>query len=220
MKIYKFVMSAYFANHIFRPCRKKSDAILNCIETLREILITKPTNKEFDLAVSIGKFQRIFFVSENKIYSVGFPYSLTERDDGYLSIYYNGEHEVTNGLLASADTIVKQHLREIDSDFSAFFDSMMEELGNDSSAWNFLLKIIMQEDSYLRYDLDEKRADDIKKEDIPDPINPKVVTHPLHHIDVFYNPDHTFKIGLQASLNLEGILDILDPATKCRTLEA
>lgn len=219
MKVYKFLMSAYFLERIFKPCRRRSDAILNCIETLREILITKPAEGVYDLVVMVGKFQRIFFLSENKIYSVGFPYRLVELDNGHVSIFYDGESEITNGLLASADAVIKQHMRELDSDFSAFFDSMMEELGSESAAWNFLLKIIMQEDSYLRYDLDEKHADDVKAHESVDLLNPKVVKHPLHHIDVFYSPDHTFKIGLSSALDLPGILDILDPGTRCRMLE-
>ncbi|MFG0409404.1 hypothetical protein [Pseudomonas sp. FYR_11] len=219
MKIYKFKMSVYLSDHIFKPCRSRTKSILNTIEILREILITPQSpGADFDLVVATGKFQRIFLISNNKIYSVGFPYQIQESKDGYVSIYYDGDSEITNSLLASAETLIKQHLQEIDSDFSAFFDTMMEELGNDNFAWKFLLKIVMQEDSYLRYDLDEKHADDREKKDPESLIAPRIIKHPLHHIDVFYNPAHTFKIGLSGPIDLDGILDILDPNTKCRML--
>lgn len=132
----------------------------------------------------------------------------------------DNEIEITNKLLSGADSVINSHFSESHSDFESFFTSMMEELEIDEKLWLFLKSIFMLEDSYIRYDIDPKHADDGKgeKKINLDENGKPFITHPLHHIDVFYSPEQTFKIGLKDKINYETLLDIIDSKTKCRML--
>ena len=97
---------------------------------------------------------------------------------------------------------------------------MIEELEIDDRLWSLLKSIFMLEDIYIRYDYDPKHADDGNGEreiNLDEAGNP-IITHPLHHLDVFYSPEQTFKIGLTDKIDYEILLDILDSRTKCRML--
>lgn len=221
MKIYKYKMSAYLKSRIFVPCRSKSQAMTNLIDTARELLIYAPNSEDSDLIIVISKYQRAFYLSENKIYSTNFPFKIHPQVNTACRMYITEDIEITSKLLSSADSIINAHLKNSDSDFDSFFTSMVEELEIDDNAWIFLREIFMLEDGYIRYDIDPKRADDGhgEKELKIDHLNPVPITHPLHHIDIFYSPEHTFKIGLKDKIGYEIFLDIIDPKTKCRMLE-
>lgn len=220
MKIYKFKMSAFLKNRIFQPCRSRDQVIRNLIETVRELLISQPTDKDADLVVVRAKFQRVFYISENKIYSTNFPFNVVTAENRPTTVMLDDEIEITNKLLSGADSVINAHFSNSYSDFDSFFTSMMEELEIDERLWLLLKSIFMLEDSYIRYDIDPKHADDgngEKKLSLDEQGKP-FITHPLHHIDVFYSPEQTFKIGLKSKINYEILLDIIDSKTKCRML--
>lgn len=52
-----------------------------------------------------------------------------------------------------------------------------------------------------------------------DVANENGAVHPLHHYDVFYSSNSTFKIGLKNELEKETLIDLLQIETNCHFFE-
>jgi hypothetical protein len=79
----------------------------------------------------------------------------------------------------------------------------------DEIFWEFLRELLLMEDGYIRYDLDQCEYDKAKERG-------EEYIHPLNHYDFFYSSNATFKIGLNERLTPEGFLDLLNVRTDCK----
>lgn len=216
MDIYRYKMSKYLADRIFVPCRTKSDLIARIVEAIAELTFSTESDKDFDVLIAIGKFQRIFFVSEKKIFSVYFPFSIRRSDTPSTphSFELNGI-TIDSYILSRAYTAISEGLGDENKDIYSFADSVIscftisdvegvQTVSED--IWMLVKRLMMLEEGYLRYD--------------NDPANYDELTHPLDHLDIFYSPSCTFKIGLTGQIDHDHLLDILNPRTRCRIIGA
>lgn len=213
MDLYRYKMSKYLRDRIFVPCRTKSELILRITEAIAEITFTVESVTEFDIVIAIGKFQRIFFISERKIFSVFFPFSIRRSEDPRIPhlLDMNGI-AIDSFILSRAATAIADGLVD-DKDIYSFADSVIScftvsdvEGVNvvSDDIWKVVKRLMMLEEGYLRYD--------------NDPDNFDAVTHPLDHLDIFYSPSCTFKVGLTSKIGHNHLMDILDPRTRCRIM--
>lgn len=213
MDVYRYKMSKFLRDRIFIPCRTKSELISRVADAIAELTFTVENSADFDIVVAIGKFQRIFFISEKKIFSVLFPFSIRRSEDPAVphSFDMNGV-AIDSYMLSRAATAISNGLVD-DKDIYHFADSVIScftvsdvegvEVVSDD-VWKVVRRLMMLEEGYLRYD--------------NDPDNYDAVTHPLDHLDIFYSPSCTFKVGLTSKIGHDHLLDILDPHTRCRIM--
>lgn len=214
MDVYRYKMSRYLKDKVFSPCRGKAAIIIRLCEIAAELCDVTECSEESDLALGIGKFQRIFLISESKIFSLHFPFVVQRSSDqGFPHAFTLGGVVIDSYILSRVISIVSDNFTEIERNIYEFADSVTTNIGaapNEGSigfseeVWTVLKRLLMIEEGYLRYDYD--------------PANFHELTHPLDHLDIFYTPGCTFKLGLDRSVTHEILIDILDPRTRCRIL--
>lgn len=214
MDFYRYKMSRYLKDRIFAPCRGKAALLFRLNDAMAELCYTTEAKDDYDLVIAIGKFQRIFFICDKKIFSIYFPFTVQRPNTiGQPNIFTLAGIEIDNYLLSRLTTIITDNLHEIESNIYEFADSVTTSLAVSPSEgvqtiqediWTILRKLLLNEDGYLRYDYDPKNFHEL--------------THPLDHLDIFYSPECTFKVGLNLSVDHHTLIDILDPKTKCRTM--
>jgi hypothetical protein len=86
-------------------------------------------------------------------------------------------------------------------DIYGFIGPVDEICELDGEIWPLYRDLLTSEEGYLRYDFDEEHED--------------ADVHPLHHLDVFFSSNVTFKLGLAEGVDFEKMADMLDSATDC-----
>lgn len=214
MDIYRYTMSRYLRNKVFSPCRGKAAFIIRLCEIMSELCDVQESAENVDLIVGIGKFQRLFIVSGAKIFSTHFPFVLQRSlEVGSPNTYTLAGTKIDSYILSRISSIVSENFSDIERNIYEFADSVTSNMaiaptaggaGFSDEVWGVLKELLLLEEGYLRYDFDPKNYDEI--------------THPLHHLDIFYTPGCTFKVGLDKEVTHDLLLDILDPRTKCRMI--
>jgi hypothetical protein len=153
------------------------------------------------------KMNRIFFVSEDKIYSIIFPFNL-QIDGDTLTLNFKNLIEIDSFAISNLIILLKNPLINSENCLD-FVDPIVDLVDQTkSNYWPVLKDLLMQEEGYIRYDRDPKGYEEAKKKD-------QEHRHPLHHIDVFYTNGVTFKLGLDNSIADSNLIDILDVSTNC-----
>jgi hypothetical protein len=214
MDVYRYRMSRYLRDKVFSPCRGKAAIIVRLCEIVAELCDIPENPNESDLVLGIGKFQRIFLISEAKIFSLHFPFVIQQNSNRSMpNIFTVAGITIDSYILSRIVSIVSENFLEIERNIYEFADSVTANIsaspnegsvGFSDDVWIVLKRLLMIEDGYFRYDNDPKNFDE--------------VLHPLDHLDIFYTPGCTFKVGLDKRLNHELLVDILDPKTRCRIL--
>lgn len=159
-----------------------------------------PGQTEAKMALKVAKMSRIFYASQDKIFSLNFPFFVRQDSSGLTfstANCPNVDNKVTSNILSLLDSNeVLNH-----SDFFAFADPIIELYDVDNTAWALFRDLMLCEDGYIRYDHDPARKNGH--------------LHPLHHLDVFYSNSTTFKVGYTEQMSLENMTDILDITTDC-----
>lgn len=205
MKKYSYKMSEYLKRSIFSPCRDKVSLIRHLTDTMKELCYAQESKDDYDLVIIIDKFQRIFFMSENKIYSLAFPFRVIEsKSNNEPHSFFAGTVLIDSFLLSNLETLIQEHFTHNNNDFYDFCESMFDTVKVNQDVWLVLRQLCLIEEGYIRYDFDPNHYD--------------AVTHPLHHLDIFYSPGGTFKIGLDKGILYNEMIDILHPRTNCRSI--
>ena len=202
----------YLTTQITKPIRCKKDLILILLLFLKLFLIKNTlTDKETTGTVKIivDKMNRVFFFSENKYFSFNFPFKLDLSNEDNIKFYYNELDvnlkiiSILEALLDEEDLLLlhKENIREyyyeyIEDDYEIILEEDFINLVN---------KIIEFEPGYIRYDYDDEH-------------NNGNLLHPLNHLDVNFESNSTFKLGLNKKLKLEEFIDVMNINTDCHFL--
>jgi len=212
MKQYSFNLSSVIYNKVFPEHRVKTKAhiIEILMETTRYILLQNDPEYVVSYDDSIGKIilyidkmSRLFFFSENKYYSIVFPFHFLE-EDGTYKIVFNSTIEVNSQLISKVISIIKCDEFKAQCSLNFLEPICDAEDDCDEDFWIFLRELLLMEDGYIRYDFDSKHQDG----DI----------HPLYHYDIFYSSNATFKVGLHDNLNNNDFIDLVNINTNCKYL--
>jgi hypothetical protein len=215
MKKYPFNLSKVIYSKVFPQYRVKTKAhiIEILMETTRFILLQN--NPEFivnddtmgKMILYIDKMSRLFFFTDNKYYSIVFPFRLLE-EEGKYQITFKGETEVTSEVISKVLSIIKSD--EFKAQYILDFESLIcnEATDCDEDFWELFKELLLMEDGYIRYDVDEEEYSKAMQKGEGN-------RHPLNHYDLFYSTNTTFKLGLNEELTQEGFLDLLNVNTDC-----
>ena len=213
MKVIERKIGEFFLEKIIKPIRSKQDVILLLLETLKLVKDVENgiTNERGRIIICIDKMNRIFYETDEKIFSLCFPFSLEEKENHYLRIYDNlTDLEITNQMISLLISILKKD-DKLGESFESVMDFIIEsaedyEYENIDDIWRLLFKLWHMEDGYIRYDYD--------------PEHENKMIHPLYHLDVNYSSGATYKFGLTGALKADEFKDILDTTTDCSYLLA
>lgn len=202
MKRYEFPIDAYQALWISKVIRSKRDVISLLMRSMKIMLLPAipAPGAVGSIVLAIDKMSRLFFVLDDKIFSINFPFVALESGGAlaFRSIHHSDINSmVTSQVLSLLDIDNVFENREI----LHFAEPISDLCQSDEDLWCLFRELLMQEDGYIRYDHDVER------------VNGHL--HPLHHLDVFYTTGNTFKLGLKHIVSLVNFSDVLNVNTNC-----
>lgn len=194
--------------------KEKLQVIQILLESLRYILSGERksiVHKKTKIVFYKEKMSRIFFVNENKSYSINFPFNIL-FDDKSISINYKNTIEL-NSLNISILMSFFKNLNFSSDNCLDFAEQILdcEEMANDKY-WLLIKELLIHEDGYIRYDKDQKGYEEALKKK-------QKHRHPLNHFDIFYSNAVTFKLGLDSDLPDKEFIDTLNTETNCKYLK-
>ncbi len=212
-KEFSYTMSHMILNSAETPLRNRESAVLLLLNTLRMIEASSYITSSLTEKVIIytDKMNRIFYVLNDKIFSMQFPFHIEKREGKNIyscSYAVIGQSELSFliGVFNILATKKPSSFEEIYENFLSMTDngvSLAEE-----TAWNLTHYLLSYDLGYLRYDYDEKNNKQHNAN-----------LHPLNHLDVFLDSGATFKIGLKKRISYSEFCNILDTTTDCLYLQ-
>ena len=206
-KTYSLNINQVYLEKFFRAIRSKAEVIEVLMEAIRYILLNPKISKEDSkgkMILKIDKMSRLFFFTNDKYYSIVFPF-FTQKEEETYRFSFKNMIEIDSRLISQVISIIKcdEFKANCSLDFVAPICDYEEEC--DENFWIFLRELLLMEDGYIRYDYDEK--------------NENGAMHPLNHYDLFYSSNATFKIGLNSKLEKHDFTDLLNTNTDCRYIK-
>ena len=209
MKNYAFNLDANMVDMFFRPIRDKVDIINILMQAIKIMSVGNlvQANTNATMLLHIDKMSRLFFFTENKKYSIAFPFTVTDEEE-ILKFSSTFIDEINSKITSDVISIVKCSAGFDSSCILEFMDNISVYEDTDSAIWSLVKELMLYEDGYIRYDYDEKGYEQAKLSGIPN-------QHPLNHFDIFYTNRSTFKIGLNSSINDDFLVELVNTKTDC-----
>lgn len=175
--------------------------------TLLELLITQWDGSCEKLTVSFPylhvddyTLHRAFIVSNNKIISIGF--GLTIQTDGKQILAFRIKGiKITARQISEAQAMLT--LLKEDTLYTDIEDDDLEQVPSKEGKILFEY-LLFEESGYVRYDYDKQTKSE--------------VIHPKHHLDVYFTPNYSYKLGLGRSIDEVEYGKILSKNEFCRKL--
>lgn len=196
---YDFNIPKYTKDKFFFNIREKKDVIFLLIETIKFIKASPYISEDTDakITIIISKMSRIFYILNNKYFSIVFPFRIESNEKEYKFFLKDGT-ELTYEFLSKITELIENEA------FFKTFDDFIEEIFDNSNTlpnleekiWDFIKEICFLEYGYLRYDYDLEHE--------------KGNFHPLNHLDINYSNRTTFKLGLPKEITTQEFIEILD----------
>lgn len=195
-----FELSEFQLDVFFKPIRSKLDQIITLLEAMRYMLIYTDglvTNSKAEITVDPILSNRLFFISESKIYSLYIPVKIFKAGDEVRLYYGHTKLPVSSKLIAGA----MQYFQNLHTPNLTIWDTLdpLDELDESDDVWLFCQHLLTHETAYLRFDHDQK--------------NENGIMHPLNHFDIFSSQGISFKVGVESKLSLDRFIDILNKKT-------
>lgn len=207
MKMFTFNLDARFVEDVFKPIRSKIQAITVLMKCTKLMLIgnvVPPEIKAGELLLVVSKVSRIFLFSNNKYFSLTFPFVVKNNGDELMFSTRNIA-DISNKITSDVIGVVASSDKFDNLDSLDFAESLIDFEETEPFFWPFLLSLLMCEDGYIRYDHD------------PENVNGDI--HPLHHYDFFYSSLAACKVGLRESLTDSDMVSFILPETACHYIE-
>lgn len=236
MKKYEFSINKSYLEVFFphKRVKTKVDVLIILMETIKYMKLNPVVTNEDcvgKIVLYIDKMSRLFFFTENKYYSIVFPFfvdrkkiedeyenedelplstTYTVKEYEYLFSFRN-QIDIDESLVSQVISLIK--CDEFKDNCSLEFITPICQYNEqyDKNFWPFLRELLFMEDGYIRYDLDKENFDKAKEKD-------EEHKHPLNHYDVFYSSNTTYKIGLIRNLAENEFIDFLDGNKDCSYL--
>lgn len=215
MKQLVFKISNFSKDTFFPKERIKHKVqIINILLEACRYILANPNVEEIDAAgemkLIIDKMSRLFFVTENKYYSIVFPFKL-DKEEGKLSLSYLNNIEVDSYLISKTKSAINCENFH-DSCVLDFADSLFDYENEGEEVWSFIKELMMLEDGYIRFDNDPIGYNTAYEKGFPH-------KHPTNHYDLFYTNRATFKVGLNSHDTIDEFIDLLNVKTDCRYIK-
>ena len=202
LKSYTFQVDEYQLEWIFSPIRAKRDVIALLMRTIKVMMLPPmfPVTSSGQITLQISKMSRLFFMTNDKMFSVNFPFVAVQTDDCLR--FHSIHHKDVNSMIASHVLAILESNDSLESrEVFHFAEPISDLCQSDADFLCLFRELLTYEDGYIRYDHDKVRS------------NGHI--HPLDHLDVFYTTGNTFKLGLNRNISLGNFADVLDLSTNC-----
>lgn len=203
MKKFTFAIAPWNLDLVFKPIRTRADVIVLLMKIIKIMdvgprLSKSPQSEYFELIVD--RMSRLFFFSEGKHFSISFPFNAIDINE---ALVFRTSSGITIDSQMTSDILGIMSTEEVftTNDVLDFADPISDYLRHNAGGWPVLRELLMHEDGYIRYD--------------HDPENEDGHLHPLHHFDVFYGSNQTFKIGVDRKVCEAELIDALNIGTNC-----
>ncbi len=201
MKVYQQNIFPFQEKDFFSPIRNKIDFVKILVLSARQFLF----DSEFDdiqsysmMKLVVDKMSRLFFYTEDKYFSISFPFTVKLEDDNIKEFATYSGNVIDSKSISAIIAILESE--EFKTSFS-LIDFYIEPGSIESSGIFLLEEILHFEPSYIRYDFD------------PDNVNGEL--HPLNHLDINYSQYGTYKIGLEEKISHANFEDIQNIKSNC-----
>lgn len=201
MKIIERDILPFQEDDFFKALRNKVDYARLVILSARSLLInysTKDVKVDAKMTLIIDTMSRLFFIKQNKYFSVSFPFTvlIAEGEDVEISSYLG--KEVNNRSISAVLSILDNNTFKLNpSTIDFYIDSDYEA----AIGLALLEEIFLFEPSYIRYDNDPARQNGKR--------------HPLFHLDVNYSSAGVYKLGLNEEITIDHFKNLLNTTTDC-----
>lgn len=210
MKKIQLSYGDYYDEKLMKPVRKQEECVSLILELLNILLVGEMIgNEKGEILIIIDKMSRLFCFSDNKYFSMVFPFDIEITEDITYRIYDSVSGiEIDNRLTA----LMKRMLDQIDFAQNtvdemiekAYFDVSGEGYTENEveSCFKLILRLLSMETGYIRYDYDLAHENG--------------TLHPRYHLDVNYSSRGTYKLGINKKMTTVDFVDLLDIKTQCR----
>lgn len=189
-KHFEYGIGKHHSEIFEKPIRTQMDATKVILEVLGIILNKAECVQESGrLYINIDKMRRVFCFFKQKYFSMHFPFSLENDEEGEVRIYdVISDITIDFRRLGLLKTILKEvdfEKKSVDQIIEdAYYDVISEEYSENEveECLGILFRILTMEYGYLRFDYDEENYNDIY--------------HPLTHIDINFMDNVTYKLGV------------------------
>jgi hypothetical protein len=207
---YRFDIDKSYMDSFFSPIKNKVQIIELLMNSLKYMLLNPNVKKERvsgEIVLLIDKMSRIFFMKQDKCFSVVFPFYVKYEEAFFFS--FKNKMNIDGKLTSEIISLINDN--NFQSNCCIEFASPISEYQEsyDDNYWDFIRELLLMEGGYLRYDYDKKNYDEHGQTDV----------HPLNHYDFFYSGNATFKIGLKNSIEPAEFIDLLNIKTVCKFID-
>lgn len=194
--------------------RNKLELIQFLLQLLRYFLIKNPilleseisqiddVDNNYNIVISQDRMRRVFLFSPHKYLSIYFPFRICRADLqlGKVVFALGNEKIVLDyysiSIFSELIELVKMEKHD------EFLDRIIEIYSDSIEIYKVFLYLLRMDDGYLRYDYDPEHY--VKDK------------HPLHHLDIFYSQNSTFKVGLENAILPIDMHELLNIHDNCR----
>lgn len=169
----------------------------------------KTARSKHKMILNRDKMSRLVFVSENKNYSIAFPFNISQITAEVISINYKNKFDIDSQNISIILSLLKSPTMNSE-DCLEFIDPITNY---NQNLWSTFRDLIILEDGYIRYDKDNEGFQKAKTDGHEH-------RHPLNHIDIFYTNQATFKLGLKQEYADTDLIDLMDRNTDCKYLNS
>lgn len=207
MREYRFYIDESYMDRFFTPIKNKVQIIELLMNSLKYMLLNQDIKRERvqgEIVLVIDKMSRLFFIKNDKFFSIVFPFTVKYEDTFTFS--FKNKMNIDGRLTSKVISLInnKEFISSCCFEFAAPISDYQEE--NDDNYWDFIRELLLMEDGYLRYDYDKENYDKHGQSDV----------HPLNHYDLFYSSNATFKVGLKKAIEPSELMDLLNTKTICQ----
>jgi hypothetical protein len=200
MKTMTFFLNKISRDRFFKPIRDREDVIILLLESIRIIINNINTSgKKFGkMVLHIDKMKRLFFFSEQKYFSINFPFFISTSSNGTI-VYDRYNKNIDSRIISKIMELFSEKTILTSSSLTSFFD-MLEDIYEEKDIWSIFVELLTFEEGYVRFDYDVEHINEL---------------HPQHHIDVYYKESNKMKFGLKKMVSENDFIDLLDSKTSC-----
>jgi len=207
MKEFRFDIDESYMDRFFCPIKNKVQSIELLMNSVKYMVLNPIVQKERiqgELVLIVGKMSRLFFLTENKYFSVAFPF-IVKYDEAFFFSFKN-KMNIDGRLTSEVISLINDNHFQGGCCIEFAHNIVENQESNGDYYWDFIRELLFMEDGYLRCDYDEKNYNKHGRSDM----------HPLNHYDLFYSGNATFKLGLEGRIKPSDFIDLLNINTDCK----
>jgi hypothetical protein len=207
VKVIERTILPFQNENFFFPIRDKIDYIRVLMHSTRMLLME---NEQQGLRCGyfkliIDKMNRLFFYSNDKYFSISFPFNVLlddKKKNCIKTIETYSRKEIDFQTISGVFAVLNdtQFLQK-----HSLIDYYIIPNSLDEDGISILEEILQFEPAYVRYDFDKEHE------------NGKF--HPLHHLDINYSTYGTFKLGLNNAINEIYFENLHNINTECQYIK-